>query len=101
MGETEETAKKRGLDIEVVRVSMLYSGRYVAETSDEEGVCKLIVEKKSRKLKGVHMLSPYAGEIIYGVALMLELELNIDEIKELIFPHPTVCEVIREGLFMV
>jgi len=101
VGETEETAKKRGLDVEVVRVSMLYSGRYVAETNGEEGICKLIVEKKTRKLKGVHMLSPYAGEIIYGAALMLEMELNIDEIKELIFPHPTVCEVIREGLFMI
>ena len=100
VGETEETATKRGLDVEVVRVSMLYSGRYVAETSGEEGICKLVIEKQSRKLLGVHLLSPYASEIIYGAALMLEMRLSVEEIKELIFPHPTVCEVIREGLFM-
>ena len=100
VGETEETAKKRGLDVEVVRVSMLYSGRYVAETNGEEGICKLIVERGSRKLLGVHLLSPYASEIIYGAALMLEMRLSIEEIKELIFPHPTVGEVIREGLFL-
>jgi len=101
VGETEETAKARGLDVEVVRVSMLYSGRYVAETSDEAGICKLIVERNSRKLLGVHLLSPYASEIIYGAALMLEMRLSIEEIKELIFPHPTVGEVIREGLFLI
>ena len=101
VGETEETANARGLDVEVVRVSMLYSGRYVAETSGEEGLCKLIVERDSRKLLGVHLLSPYASEIIYGAALMLEMRLSIEEIKELIFPHPTVGEVIREGLFLI
>jgi len=100
VGETEETAKARGLDVEVVRISMLYSGRYVAEVSGEEGICKLIVERTGRKLLGVHLLSPYASEIIYGAALMLEMHLSIDEIKELIFPHPTVGEVIREGLFL-
>ncbi|MCL2827926.1 MAG: dihydrolipoyl dehydrogenase [Oscillospiraceae bacterium] len=101
VGDTEETATARGIAVEVVRVSTLYSGRYVAETQGEDGLCKLIIEKKTKKLLGVHMLSPYASELIYGAALMLELRLDIDEIKELIFPHPTVGEVIREGLFMV
>ena len=30
---------------------------------------------------------------------MLETEMRIEDIKELIFPHPTVCEIIREGIF--
>jgi len=101
VGDAEETAKACGIDVETVRVAMPYSGRYVAETHGADGLCKLIVEKKTRKLLGVHLLSPYASEIIYGAALMLELRLDIDEIKELIFPHPTVGEVIREGLFMI
>ncbi|MCL2843088.1 MAG: dihydrolipoyl dehydrogenase [Oscillospiraceae bacterium] len=101
VGDTEETAKARGVDVDVVRVPMAYSGRWVAETHGEEGLCKLIVEKRTRKLLGVHMICSYAGEIIYGATLMLEMKLDIDEIKELIFPHPTVGEVIREGLFMI
>lgn len=101
VGDTEETAKARGAEVDVVRVPMAYSGRWVAETHGEEGLCKLIVEKKTRKLLGVHLICSYAGEIIYGATLMLEMKLDIDEIKELIFPHPTVGEVIREGLFMI
>ena len=101
VGETEDMAKQRGVDVEVVRVSALYSGRYLAETCDESGICKVVVEKKSRKILGVHMLLPYASEIIYGMALAIEMRLTVEEMRELIFPHPTVGELIREGLFMI
>lgn len=100
VGETEESAKEKGLDVDIIKVSMLYSGRYVAETHGEDGICKLIIDKNSRRLLGVHLVCPYASEIIYGAALMLEMHMPVDEIKELVFPHPTVGEVIREGLFM-
>jgi dihydrolipoamide dehydrogenase len=45
------------------------------------------------------MLGSYASEIIYGAALMIETEMRVDDIKELVFPHPTVSEIIREGIF--
>ena len=37
--------------------------------------------------------------MIYGAALMIETEMRVDDAKELVFPHPTVCEIIRETLF--
>ena len=101
VGETEESANARGLDVDTVRVPLAYSGRWVAEIVGEEGLCKLIVERGSRRLLGVHLLAPYASEMIYGASLMLEMRLSVEEIRELIFPHPTVGEVIREGLFMI
>jgi dihydrolipoamide dehydrogenase len=101
VGETEETAKAKGLDIEVVNVTMKFSGRYVAENEDGDGICKLVIDKKYKTLIGVHMIANYASEIIYGAALMIETEMRIEDIKELVFPHPSVCEVIREALFMI
>ena len=47
------------------------------------------------------MIGAYASEMIYGAALMLETELPLSQLKKLVFPHPTVSEVIREGLFML
>jgi dihydrolipoamide dehydrogenase len=47
------------------------------------------------------MVGSYASEMIYGAALMMETELPLEQLKKLVFPHPTVCEVIREGLFML
>lgn len=99
VGETEETAKQKGLDFEVAKLSMMYSGRYVAENEGGDGICKILIDKKYRKVIGVHMISNYSSEIIYGAGLMIETEMRVNDVKELVFPHPTVCEVIREGIF--
>ena len=99
VGETEESAKAKGYDVETVTLSMLYSGRYVAENEGGDGIVKVIVDKKYHRVLGVHMIANYASEIIYGAAMMVETEATIDNLKEVVFPHPTVCEVIREALF--
>ncbi len=99
IGETEDTAKEKGIDCESVVLTMKYSGRYVAENEQGNGICKLIKNKKYNTLIGVHMIGSYASEIIYGVAPMIECEMRIEDIKEIVFPHPTVSEVIREGIF--
>lgn len=99
VGETEESAKTKGMDVQTARVSMRMSGRYMAEVEGGNGIAKLIVDKKYNRLVGVHLIGSYTSEIIYGAALMIETEMRIDDIKELVFPHPTVSEVIREALF--
>ncbi len=101
VGETEASAKAKGLDVIVKKVTMNYSGRYMAENEGGDGIIKLVVDKKWNTLIGVHMIANYASEIIYGAGLMVEKEMTIDEIKELIFPHPTVSEMIREAVFQL
>ncbi len=99
VGETLDSAKAKGYDCREVKVSMRFSGRYLAEVEGGDGICKLILDNKRNVLMGVHLIGSYASEIIYGAALMIEQELLVEDIQKLIFPHPTVCEVIREGLF--
>ncbi|HHW47952.1 MAG TPA: dihydrolipoyl dehydrogenase [Clostridiaceae bacterium] len=99
VGETEETAKQKGIDYEVANISMRYSGRYVAENEGGDGICKVLVDKRYRKLIGAHMIGNYASEIIYGAGIMIETEMRVEDIKEIVFPHPTVCEIIREAIF--
>ena len=99
VGETEESAKQKGIDYEAAKISMRYSGRFIAENEGEDGICKLLIDKKYRHLIGVHLIGNYASEIIYSAGLMLETEMPIEDLKELVFPHPTVSEIIREALF--
>lgn len=99
VGETEETAKMKGIEVDTVKLSMRYSGRYVAENEGGDGICKLVIDKKHSRLLGVHMIGNPASEIIYGAALMIEMQMRVKDIKELVFPHPTVSEIIREGIF--
>ncbi|MGE5615034.1 MAG: dihydrolipoyl dehydrogenase [Bacillota bacterium] len=99
VGETEETARQKGIDCETVSLSMRYSGRYVAENEESGGICKIIVDRRRRNLLGVHMAGNYSSEIIYGASLMMETEMKVDDIRKLVFPHPTVSEILREGAF--
>lgn len=101
VGETAESAMAKGMDIQTVSVSMRMSGRYMAEVDGGNGIAKLIIDKKYNRLAGVHLIGSYTSEMIYGAGLMLETEMRIEDIKELVFPHPTVCEVIREALFEI
>ncbi len=99
VGESLASAEAKGFDVKEIRVPMVYSGRYVAETEGGAGFCKLVYDTRRGRLVGVHMVGPYASELIYGVALMLDTELPAERLQKLVFPHPTVSEVIREGLF--
>ena len=99
VGETEQTAKEKGMDFEVANITMKYSGRYVAENEGGNGICKVLKDNKYNKIIGVTLIGNYASELIYGATLMIETEMQIEDIKQLVFPHPTVGEVIREALF--
>ena len=101
VGETEDSAKKKGLNVKVVKTPMMMSGRYVAETLNGDGFCKLVYDLDRKCLVGVQMIGNYASEMIYGAAMVLETEMPVEQLKKMVFPHPTVCEVIREGLFMI
>ena len=99
VGETEESCQAKGIPCQVVSVSMNYSGRYMAENAGGDGICKVVVDPVRQRLIGCHLIGSYASEIIVAAAMLIESEMCIGDIKEYIFPHPTVCEIIREAIF--
>lgn len=101
VGYTEAGAKSAGIDYDMVNIPMQYSGRYMAENERGDGICKVLVDKSTKKLIGVHMIGSYTSEIIYGAGIMMQNGMNIDDIKKTVFPHPTVSEIIREAIFQL
>ena len=101
VGETEQSAREKGLDVQVVKAPMALSGRYLAENPKGTGFCKLLYDRKNRCVVGVHMVGSYASEIIYGAAMMIHSRLPVQHLDKIVFPHPTVGEVVREALFML
>lgn len=99
VGETEASAKAKGLDVKIVKLPMRFSGRYLAENEGGDGIMKLVVDKATRKVLGAQVLSNYSSEFIVTVGTFIELGLTVDEVKEIVFPHPTVCEIVREAVF--
>ena len=101
VGETVESAKKAGIDAEEVTLSLRYSGRYIAENEGGDGIVKIVYGREHHEILGVHMIGSYASEIIYGAVAMVAKEQRVSDVQKIVFPHPTVCEVIREAMFTI
>ena len=99
VGETEESAKEKNIAYKVAKLPMAYSGRFVAENEGGSGLCKIIVGEKYGEVLGVHMLGNPSSEIIYGACMAIEQEMTLNEMKEVVFPHPTVSEIFKEVVF--
>ena len=84
VGHTEESAREAGIPYEAQRLPASYSGRFVAETEGENGLCKILVHKTHRNVIGAHLICPYASEIIWGAAALIETELRVRDARELI-----------------
>ncbi len=99
VGESEESAKAKGYDVDVWNTTLKVSGRYIAENEGGDGFVKIIVDKKHHTVLGIHMIGNYASEIIYGAAIMVEKKMRVESVQKCVFPHPTVGEAIRETMF--
>ena len=96
VGITEAAAIKIGMNVQVVKIPMNYSGRYMAENEGGDGLCKLIVNQDTKKVVGMQALANYASEFVASATIFIEMGMDLKQIKKVIFPHPTVCEILHE-----
>ena len=99
VGETEESAKEKGIAYKTAKLPMTYAGRFAIENERFSGFCKVLIGDKYGEILGVHMFGNPSSEMIYGACLAIEQEMTLEEMKEVVFPHPTVSEIFKEVLF--
>jgi dihydrolipoamide dehydrogenase len=99
VGETEESAKAKGIDFKIAKLPMAFAGRFVAENEGGSGLCKVLVGAKYGEVIGVHMLGNPCSEMIYGACMAIEQEMTLAQLQEVVFPHPTVSEIFKETIF--
>ena len=99
VGVTEAEAAKKGLDFTVLKLPMAYAGRFVAENERGEGLCKVIVGKEDHRVLGVHMLGNPCSEIVAAGCIAIEQGMTVERLQEVVFPHPTVSEILKETVF--
>lgn len=98
VGLTEEQATAQGIEYRVSKLPMTYSGRFVAENEGQMGLCKILANKEGYVI-GVHMAGNPSGEFICAACMAITHKITIEELKRTVFPHPTVSEILKEGLF--
>jgi len=99
VGLTETSAREKGIEVEVKKLPMAYAGRFIAENEGKDGFCKVIVGKKYHEILGIHMVGGVCSEMIYGACSIIESQLRVQDVEEIVFPHPTVSEIIKETIF--
>ena len=98
VGLTEAAAKEQGIPVKSGKMPMAASGRFLAEHNGK-GLAKLVVHAETEAILGVHIIGGASSEMIHGFTSMIESEARLNEMKETIFPHPTVSELIRDIAF--
>ena len=97
VGLTEQAAKDKKLDIRVGRFPFVGNGKAIA-LGEDQGLVKVIFDKKTGALLGAHMVGAEVTELIQGYVIAMNLEATEEELMHTVFPHPTLSEMMKEAV---
>jgi len=97
VGLTEAKAKEQGREIRVGRFPFVGNGKAIA-LGEDQGLVKVIFDKKTGQLLGAHMIGAEVTELIQGYVVAMNLETTEEELMHTIFPHPTLSEMMKEAV---
>ncbi len=96
VGLTEEAASQRGGAVRTGRFPFAALGK-AAAAGETDGFIKLLADTQTGKLLGGHIFGPHATELIGQVALAMQWGIDIHQLAETVFAHPTLGEAIGEA----
>lgn len=98
VGMTAEAMDAKGLKYRELQLPLAYAGRFMVENETGGGVAKIVVNDQD-VVVGCHIIGSPASEIIVIAGIAVEKEFTLDEFKKIVFPHPTVGEILHDVLF--
>jgi dihydrolipoamide dehydrogenase len=96
VGLTEALAKEKH-EIRVGRFPFIGNGKAIA-LGEDQGLVKVVFDKKTGQLLGAHMVGAEVTELIQGYVVAMNLETTEQELMHTIFPHPTLSEMMKEAV---
>ena len=96
VGKTEEAVKAAGIEYKIGVFPFLASGRARAMEASA-GFVKLIADKASDQILGVHIVGPMAGELIGEACVAMEFKASCEDLQRTMHAHPTLSEALHEA----
>jgi dihydrolipoamide dehydrogenase len=96
IGVTEAKAREHGREVSVGKFNFVASGKAVA-LGETDGFVKVVADKATGEILGVHIIGPEATEIIHEFAVGRTLEATLEEVVHTIHAHPTLSEAALEA----
>jgi dihydrolipoamide dehydrogenase len=97
VGITEAKAKEQKREVRVGKFPFVGNGKAIA-LGEDQGMVKVIFDKKTGALLGAHMVGAEVTELIQGYVVAMNLETTEEELMHTIFPHPTISETMKEAV---
>ena len=97
---TEQTLEASGIDYKIGTFPFIANSRARA-TGDTSGMVKILADKHSDRILGVHILGPNASELIAEAVLAMEFDASSEDIARTIHGHPSLSEAIHEAALNV
>jgi len=98
VGRTEEELELDGIEYKKSVVPMAVAGRFLIENEGGAGFVKVLAGARYGEILGVHAIGDGSSEFIFAAAAMVEMELCVRDVSEIVFPHPTVSEALKEAI---
>ena len=96
VGKTEEEIKAMGIEYKVGSFPIKALGRARA-SMDTAGLIKIIADKNTDEVLGVHMIAPRAADLIMEAVVAMEYRASAEDIVRICHPHPTYSEAMKEA----
>ncbi|HEX5214091.1 MAG TPA: Si-specific NAD(P)(+) transhydrogenase [Vicinamibacterales bacterium] len=98
VGETEQTAREKNIDVVVGRA--LYSNNARGQiTGDHEGMTKLVVDRATRKVIGAHAIGERATELVHIGQTAIHMDAPVDLFIDMVFNYPTLAESYKYAAY--
>jgi dihydrolipoamide dehydrogenase len=100
VGKTEEQLKAEGVEYRTGKFPFTANGRARAQ-NNTDGFVKILADKATDRVLGVHMIGPSVGELTGEMALAIEFGASSEDIARTCHAHPTLTEAVREAALAV
>ena len=100
VGKTEEQLKENKISYKIGKFPFLANSR-AKVNNESDGFVKILAEKNTNKILGVHIIGPHCGDMIAEMALAMEFGANAEDIARTCHAHPTHTEAIKEAALAV
>ena len=96
VGQTEEQLKEKGIEYKKGTFPMMANGRARA-LGHTEGKVKVLADKTTDRILGVHIIGPRAGDLIAEAVAAIEFGASAEDLRRTSHAHPTLSETLKEA----
>ncbi|MEA1973240.1 MAG: dihydrolipoyl dehydrogenase, partial [Candidatus Cloacimonadota bacterium] len=97
IGYTQSEAEEKFGEILIGKFQFTANGNALGK-GNTFGFVKVIADKKEHKIRGIHIIGLQATELIAQAGILLGLDATIEDVKKVVFAHPTLSECVMEAI---